>query len=232
MDMSGMPKARQDAANDTTGTRTGATGRGETGDAGFAPPPAGSRSNGRTPRHTEWTRARMAGFLRELAASQSVSHAAKAVGMSRQSAYRLRDRLVNTPFALGWDVALEAGMHQLAHAMMDRAVNGVEVPHYYKGEIVGTSRHYDERLAIWMMGNPWKVGRRHIAREYSAEGWDRLLQRVETGPLDWVEGDEQPGFSPPAGNADKAEEREDRFYSRSYYAAVASDEINNPKRGR
>ena len=95
--------------------------------------------------------------------------------------------------------------------------------------MVGSSRHYDERLAIWMMGNPWKVGRRHMAREYSAEGWDRLLRRVETGPLDWMEGDEQPGFSPPEGDADKAADREDRFYTRSHYAGVASDEVNGGK---
>ena len=81
--------------------------------------------------HNSWTRTKMTTFLRELAASQSVSQAAAAVGLSRQSAYKLRDRLVGTPFALGWEVALEAGITQLAHAMLDRAINGVEVPHYY-----------------------------------------------------------------------------------------------------
>jgi len=62
----------------------------------------------RKPRHDQWTQARMALFLRELAATQSVAAAARHVGMSRQSACRLRDRLVNTPFSPGWDVALEA----------------------------------------------------------------------------------------------------------------------------
>lgn len=193
--------------------------------------PGGARA--RKARHTEWTRPKMALFLRELAATQSVSAAAAHVGMSRQSAYRLRDRLMGTPFAFGWDVALEHGLAQLAHAMMDRAVNGVEVPHYYKGELVGTSRHYDERLAIWMMGNPWKVGRRQIAREFSAEGFDRLLERIETGPLDWGEGEALPGLRPPADDIEVERDNQDNFLSRqSWYSAEAAHEEKQRGRGR
>src|SRR5688500_15781993 len=112
------------------------------------PPPtsSGQARKPRPPRPAEWPRARTVAVLRELAASQSVSHAAKSVGMSRQSAYKLRNRLAGTPFALAWEVALEAGLQQLAHAVMDRALNGVEQPHYYHGELVGTSRKYDNRL--------------------------------------------------------------------------------------
>ncbi len=139
----------------------------------------------RAAHHNSWDRTKMTTFLRELAASQSVSQAASAVGLSRQSAYKLRDRLVGTPFALGWEVALEAGITH-PHAMLDRAINGVEVPHYYKGELVGTSRQYD-KLAIWIAANPWKVGRHQLAREYSAKGFDELLARIEPGPLDWTD---------------------------------------------
>jgi hypothetical protein len=135
----------------------------------------------------------MVAFLKELAASQSVHHAARSVGMSRQSAYKLRNRLSGTPFALAWEVALEAGLQQLAHAVVDRALNGEEVPHYYRGELVGTSRRYDNRLAAWLLDNPWKVGRQQMAREYVAEGWDRLLERIEWESLDWQEGETLPG---------------------------------------
>lgn len=147
----------------------------------------------RKPRHNQWTRRKMVLFLRELAACQSVSQAARAVGMSRQSAHALRNRLSGTPFSLGWEMALEAGMHQLAHAMMDRAVNGEEVQHYYHGELVGTSRRYDNRLAIWLMQNPWKVGRQQVAREYVSEAFDRMLERIEWDSLDWQEGEPLPG---------------------------------------
>lgn len=168
-----------------------------------------------TPRHNQWTPPKMARFLRELASSQSVAHAAAAVNMSRQSAYKLRDRLPETPFTLGWEVALEAGMAQLAHAMMDRAVNGVEVPHYYKGELVGTSRQFDERLAIWIAAHPWKMGRAQMAREYAARDFDALLERVATGAIDWT--DEERGEG-----ADGAALSVDDFVRRvSWYGAAA-----------
>ena len=139
----------------------------------------------RPPRHNEWTRAKMVAFLRELAASQSVSQAAKGVGMSRNSAYRLRNRLAGTPFALAWEVALEAGLQQLAHAVMDRALNGTEQPHYYHGALVGTTRKHDNRLAIWLLDNPWKVGRHQISRELSAGDWEGLLDRIEFSANRW-----------------------------------------------
>ncbi|MDZ4306280.1 MAG: hypothetical protein U0988_00205 [Allopontixanthobacter sp.] len=184
-----------------------------------APPPATG--------HNHWTRARMVEFLRELAACQSVARAARAVGMSRQSAYRLRNRLQGTPFSLGWEVALEAGYQQLAHAVMDRAVNGVEVPVFYHGERVGTRRHFDERLAIWVLENPWKVGRHQVAREYSGEAFDALLERIEWAGFDWEEGEAIPGPGAPAGTPDEqAQECEDRFtQGRSWYVAeVQRDE--------
>jgi hypothetical protein len=124
----------------------------------------------------------MVGFLRELAACQNVGQAAKAVGMSRQSAYRLRNRLPGTPFALAWEVALECGMQQLAHAVMDRALNGVEEQRFYHGELIGTVRKYDNRLARWVLENPWKVGRHQVAREFSARSFDALLDRIATAP--------------------------------------------------
>jgi hypothetical protein len=149
------------------------------------PPPAAPEDSARKPRHTDWTRAKMVAFLRELAASQSVKHAARSVGMSRQSAYRLRNRLARTPFALAWEVALESGLQQLAHALLDRALNGVEQPHYYHGELVGTSRRYDNRLATWLLANPWKVGRHQAARELVGENWETLLAQIEAHGPRW-----------------------------------------------
>jgi hypothetical protein len=51
-----------------------------------------------------WTPARRAAFLRELRACRSVRQAAASVGMSRQSAYRLRRRLApHDPFVRAWE---------------------------------------------------------------------------------------------------------------------------------
>ncbi len=72
----------------------------------------------------------MADFLRMLAATHSVSRAAQSVGMSRQSAYKLRSRLKGEPFDIAWETAFRHGYDNLAHAALERALNGVEVPHY------------------------------------------------------------------------------------------------------
>lgn len=188
-----------------------------------ARPPRPTPSRPRKPRHNQWTREKMVLFLRELAATQSVALAAKAAGMSRTSAYNLRNRLQGTPFALGWEVALEMGMHQLAHAVMDRALNGVEVQHYYHGELVATSRQHDNRLATWVLENPWKLGRLQVAREYSSAAFDTLLERIEAAALDWEEGEAVPGPGWPHAEPSEAEASESRFVGKhSWYTAEAS----------
>lgn len=186
------------------------------------------------PRHNGWNRQKLAAFLRELAASQSVAQAARAVGMSRQSAYALRNRLQGTPFALGWEVALEMGFTQLAHAVMDRAINGEEVQHWYHGELVATTRRYDNKLAQWCLENPWKVGRSQMAREWSAGNFDALLERIEWASLDWEAGERLPGPGPwPPEDIDEARRREDRFISAdSWYGANAGGDPQPPRRGR
>lgn len=172
-------------------------------------------------RHKSWTRAKMALFLRELAASQSVTQAAKSVGLTRQSAYRLRNRLKGTPFDLGWEAALEMGFDQLAHAVMDRAVNGEEVPHYYKGELVGTHRRHDNALARWVLENPWRLGRMQVAREYTAPGFEALLERIEWANVDWEEGESLPVPGGPIDDRAAGQKREGDFAACSWYAGEA-----------
>lgn len=183
----------------------------------------------RPERHNQWTRAKMVAFLRELAATQSVAAAARAVGMSRTSAYNLRNRLAGQPFALGWEVALECGMHALAHAVMDRAVNGEEVPLYYHGELVGTTRRYDNRLAQWILENPWRVGRHQMAREYAAGGFDALLERIESASLDWEAGEPVPGPGWPL-EEDAAAAAEAQFQRASWYSAEAAESVRTARR--
>src|SRR3546814_14220697 len=84
--------------------------------------------------------------------------------MSRQSAYQLRARLVGTPFDIAWEVALEHGLQQLAHAALERAIHGVARPHYFQGEKVGEHRVYSESITRFLLANPERIGRHHIAR--------------------------------------------------------------------
>ena len=58
------------------------------------------------PGHGRWTPARQRLFLTALLETGNVSHAAKAAGMSRSSAHRLRQRLAGTAFDRTWTSAL------------------------------------------------------------------------------------------------------------------------------
>ena len=57
-------------------------------------------------RHDGWTAKRQLRFLDALARTRSVIKAAAAAGMSRESAYRLRDRKEGALFAALWDRAI------------------------------------------------------------------------------------------------------------------------------
>jgi hypothetical protein len=65
----------------------------------FHPVPVGARKDGWTPR-------RQAEFIGRLAETGSVEGACRAVGMGKESAYRLRKRPGAAGFAAAWDAAL------------------------------------------------------------------------------------------------------------------------------
>jgi len=151
-----------------------ASGAGETG------------RSGRATRHDGWSLDKQVAFLRALSATHSVSAAARAVGMSRQSAYRLRSRLKGKAFDLAWEVAFHHSYDVLAHAALERALNGVEMPVYYQGEQVGSYRRYDERLTVALLnrftlgGNP-VFGRLGPRAELHARDFEALLARIGAG---------------------------------------------------
>jgi hypothetical protein len=58
-------------------------------------------------RRDGWTPERQLRFLDALTRTRSVTRAARAAGMSRESAYRLRRRKDGALFAAAWDRALE-----------------------------------------------------------------------------------------------------------------------------
>ena len=68
----------------------------------FVPVPTRARRDG-------WSAARQAGFVGALAETGSVAAAAARVGMSRESAWRLRSREGAESFAEAWDVARALG---------------------------------------------------------------------------------------------------------------------------
>ncbi|MFD1106330.1 LysR family transcriptional regulator [Sphingobium olei] len=66
------------------------------------------------PDRRHWTPARQRLFLIALLESGNVARAAKAAGMSRSSAHRLRARLAGTPFDLTWTRALALHAERMA----------------------------------------------------------------------------------------------------------------------
>lgn len=143
----------------------------------------------RKARHNEWTRTKMARFLEVLAETASVTTAAESVGMSRQSAYRVRSRLIGHPFDLAWEGALEFGLQQVAHAALDRALNGTVVPIFYKGEQVGERRVFNERAVMNLMTSAQNIGRAPEERAKTSGHWSRMIHRIERGPIIWTEDD-------------------------------------------
>lgn len=162
------------------------------GDPAAGAPPAPIEPAPDGARHNGWTPARQAAFLHALAATHNVSAAAKAVGMGRQSAYKLRARMRGKPFDKAWEAAFATRFDVLAEAALDRALNGVEVPHFYNGELIGTSRRYDERLTLALLALRHDLVRRPRYASLPETAFETddlagLIERVERGPAHWLD---------------------------------------------
>lgn len=139
------------------------------------------------PRHDGWNRVKMVQFLEALSRTGSVTCAAACVGMSRQSAYALRARLIGQPFDLCWEGALEFALQQVAHEAIDRALNGTIVPVFYQGEEIGEKRVFNERAVLNILLHANRIGRDHPAREHAMHNWTDMIDRVAQGPIIWTE---------------------------------------------
>jgi hypothetical protein len=143
-------------------------------------------------RHDGWTPERQHAFIAALAESGCVTEACRAVGMTSQSAYRLRRHFDAQGFRLAWDAALDYAIRRLSDAAFSRAIHGVPVPHYYKGEIVGEHRRYDESLTRFLLRyrDPLRYAKSLDGEKYG--GHDeffairlaKLMNHVESGALD------------------------------------------------
>jgi hypothetical protein len=113
----------------------------------FAPVPRlCDRSNGWKP---EVQRA----FIEALAETGSVEAACRRVNRSDNGAYLLRRHPEAAEFRKAWEAALALGMQRIEDVAMERALNGVEVPVYHFGQIIGTRRVYNDRLLMFMLRN-------------------------------------------------------------------------------
>jgi hypothetical protein len=88
-------------------------------------------------------------FLRILRETANVSRAARAAGLTSSKVYRWRERLVN--FRADWNDALNEALDNLEEVLRDRAINGVEKPHYHGGTLSGTYKTYSNELGMFIL---------------------------------------------------------------------------------
>jgi hypothetical protein len=93
-----------------------------------------------------WTPALKARFLDRLAAHGNARAACRNVGISHESAYRLRRR--DAVFARGWAAAVLLARENGVQVLAERAIEGIEEKIYHRGQLIDTRRRYDTRLLL------------------------------------------------------------------------------------
>jgi|3_EtaG_2_1085321.scaffolds.fasta_scaffold02272_3 hypothetical protein len=109
-------------------------------------------------------------FFAALAETCVVTYACKLAGYARRSVYEWRE--ADKKFRAKWDDAIEQGIDVLERAAYERAVQGVEVPVFDKGEIVGTTTKYSDTLLIFLMKGrrPERYRDNHTVEHTGPEG--------------------------------------------------------------
>jgi hypothetical protein len=141
--------------------------------APFMPASGRSRIDG-------WTPERQRMFCEVLAECGLVREAAAAVGMTAQTAYRLRRRAGGKGFALAWDAALQLARQRLVDLALERAVDGsLETTYDGDGKILRQRRKQDVRLLLAAIGK-LDIGQRHKkAVAKIADEFDGFLDCME-----------------------------------------------------
>jgi len=133
----------------------------------FTPVPLRSRRDG-------WTAERQRAFIAALRRTHSISKAARAAGMSRKSAYRLRERPGAQSFAAAWDKAFAArpprGPSSVS-LLWHRAFYGVTRPIYRGCEQIGTVNKPDNQ-ALLKLYDRFERMERAVERRRARHGED------------------------------------------------------------
>jgi hypothetical protein len=106
----------------------------------------------RRQRYDGWTEEKQRRFIEVLADTGLVTKAAKAVGLSRESAHRLRRQPHAADFARAWDIAREHAAGLLEDIAFERAIEGVEQDiHDRDGNVVGAKLVHDSGMLKWLL---------------------------------------------------------------------------------
>lgn len=114
-------------------------------------------------RHDGWTPERQRAFIDRLCLIGNVARAARAVGKTPQSAYRLREHKGAGSFRRAWDEALGVSRSHIVDLAIERCIEGETVPVVYRGRKVGEWTRYDNRLLSAALGALFRDGRTRAA---------------------------------------------------------------------
>jgi len=118
----------------------------------------------RRPRWDGWTEEKQRRFIETLADTGLVNVAAKAVGMTRESAYRLRRSAHGAAFARAWDAARHHAGGLIEDIAFERAIEGTEQEVLDReGRVIATRLVHDNRLLKYMLSHlkPERYGTDH-----------------------------------------------------------------------
>mgnify|MGYP003117572494 CR=1 FL=1 len=101
---------------------------------------------------------------------EALADTGRQVGRAEVGAYLLRRHPEAASFRAAWQAALDLGMQRIEDVAMDRALNGVEVPVYSYGKLVGSRRVHNDRLLMFML--------RNRAPEHFAGGRPKALNAI------------------------------------------------------
>ena len=130
-------------------------------------------------RRNGWTEAKQREFIAALARCGSVSAAARSVGMTKRSAYRLVDAAGAASFAGAWDEAVDIGLSRLRLDSLHRALEGDYVPIYRRGRLVRVEHRRNDKLAIALLS-----GRDREVEAYRRAAVSRHEYGRDMGALD------------------------------------------------
>lgn len=138
------------------------------------------------PRHDGWSPALQLRFILDLARGAGVDEAARRLGRSRQSAYKLREQAGAEGFAAAWDAAVafarEArGAAWAAGRASPSGVGTLLVPRHYRGRLIGYVLREDLSGAMARLGRLDRLAERLEADAPRREAVRRVSERL--GPL-------------------------------------------------
>ena len=141
---------------------------------GFDPVPVRRRIDG-------WTLERQRDYVEALADTGVARQAAAIVGMTEQSASRLRRRADARSFDRTCEAAMRIGARRLVSVAFERAIEGTIKQHFYHGELKGEERVYDNRLLIALISKLGPLLAPTQETDDVLRNWEPWMEAVEQG---------------------------------------------------